>query len=187
MSNPDKKILSTARPGDLLIIKSPGRLIDFGRSLVRSEYDHIAVVNKNLDTVNIVFPKTRIIPLEKIADLSRVPVLLRPVWKGTEETEFFLDHFNSYLDADYNVLKTIKGFLTLILYNWTGVTIKLDKLEESNPEWICTEAILISLIKSKEEYISIEELGLDYNKLGFATINDFLRIAESRPDLLQHL
>jgi hypothetical protein len=43
------------------------------------------------------------------------------------------------------------------------------------------------LIKSLPGFEEIKEIPLDFVTLGFATTNDLLRIARSRPDLLREM
>lgn len=80
--------------------------------------------------------------------------------------------------------RTLLGVSLTTLYTWTGIRMQMGKLGESAPRWICTEAIIVSLLKALPEFEAVNRMELDYHTLGFATTNDFLRIAKRFPDIL---
>jgi len=43
-------------PGDLILIRTPGRVYNFGRRVARNEFGHVAVVVSGGMTMNIVLP-----------------------------------------------------------------------------------------------------------------------------------
>jgi hypothetical protein len=73
------------------------------------------------------------------------------------------------------------------LREWLGLSLRIRPLHDGGRKCICTEAIILSLIESLSGFEEIKEMPLDYVALGFATPNDLLRIARSRPDLLKEM
>jgi|GEM_PF-1659332 len=179
------KRLRATQPGDLLLIRTPGILYEISRKLTRNLYDHVAVVLGGGRTVNIVNPKTVVLPVMVFARPGRRPLILRPVWPTPRQRDAFLTGMEQYIGGAYNLRKTAIGIVTIMLYGWLGLPISLKKPELSAANWICTEAILAELAGSMPEFGAIDRLKLDYNTIGFATTNDFLRICIDFPPLLR--
>jgi hypothetical protein len=177
--------LKAAQPGDLLLIKTPGIGFELGRRLTRNLYDHIAVVLEDGKTMNIVNPRAVILPVMAFAKPERKPLVLRPKWKNPEQRQRFVEEMKAFDRGPYNLKKTLIGITTSVLYAWLGLRIPIKKLESPAPRWICTEAILTSIMRAYPDFQRINHIKLDYNSLGFATTNDFFRICKSCPDLLE--
>ena len=178
-------VLKAAQPGDLLLIKTPGFGFELGRRLTRNLYDHIAVVLDDEKTMNIVNPRAVILPIMAFAKPERKPIILRPKWKNPEQREMFVEEMKVFDRGPYNLKKTLIGITTSVLYVWLGLRIPIKKLEGPAPRWICTEAILTSIMRAYPDFQRINSIKLDYHSLGFATTNDFFRICKSCPDLLE--
>lgn len=74
-------IARAAEPGDLLFVRTPGRLFSAGRAVTRNPYDHVAVVLEGGQTLNIVAPEARMLPLSRFTGPSRNTLLMRPAWR----------------------------------------------------------------------------------------------------------
>lgn len=186
--NLDSYIISMIKkiqPGDLLLVRTPGIGYSIGRKLTRNTHDHIAVVLNKGVTLNIVNPITVIRPISIFCKPNRNPLILRPKWRDMEQRKRFVKEIEKFSNSVYNVKKTIFGVFFTSLYGWLGIRMPMKKLDESAKRWICTEAILISLLKTFPEFKVINNIKLDYHSLGFATINDFLRISKHFPELLK--
>ena len=177
-------ILETAQPGDLVLVKTTAIGYAFGRRITRNQYDHIAVVLTEGETLNIIFPKTVKLPLSAFRKPGNAPLILRPNWRTTEQRDEFIREMLGFMDAKYDLTKTFVGIFFTCLNTWLGLRAPKRKLRDSASKWICTEAIVVSLCKVYPEFEVIKSMKLDYNILGFATTNDFLRIAKRYPDLL---
>jgi len=178
-------IIKKVQPGDLLIVKTPGLLYSFGRRLTRNTHDHIAVVLNNYKTLNIVVPKTIIRPIFIFIRPKKEPILLRPQWKNLDQRNKFISEIKKFKASVYNIRKTILGIILTTFYSWLGIRIPMKKLRPSAKKWICTEAILNVLLKVLPCFKKIERVKLDYHSIGFATINDFLRISQQNPEILK--
>ncbi len=178
-------LLEAAQPGDLLLIKTPGFGFELGRRLTRNLYDHIAVVLDDGMTMNIVNPYAVILPIMAFAKPERKPLILRPKWKNPKQREMFVEEMKEFDRGPYNLKKTLIGIITSVLYVRLGIRIPIKKLESPAPRWICTEAILTSIMRAHPDFQRINSIKLDYHSLGFATTNDFFRIGKSCPDLLE--
>jgi len=176
--------LKRIQPGDLLLVKTPGTIYKIGRKITKNIYDHIAVVLYDDETLNIVVPKTIIRPTTIFSKPNRIPLIVRPKWKNTSQLKSFIIEMTKFKSSIYNKKKTIIGILLSTLYSRLGIKFRMKKLDETSRRWICTEAILICLMKAFPEFKAITRLKLDYNSIGFATTNDFLRISEQFPELL---
>jgi len=178
-------ILEIAQPGDLLLVKTTGIGYAFGRRITRNRYDHIAVVLPENETLNIVYPKTVILPLSTLGKPRNTPLILRPNWTTPEQREEFIREMLGFLSVKYDLTKTFVGIFLTCLNTCLGLRVPKRKLRDSASRWICTEAILVSLFRTFPEFEVIKKMKLDYNILGFATTNDFLRISKKFPDLLK--
>jgi hypothetical protein len=164
------------RPGDLIFVRTRGIVFSLGRKATRNDYDHVAVVTDSGGTLNIVNPRAVTLPVSYFARSASAPLVMRPQWRDEGRVRLFLDHVGRYGDCEYNLRKTILG---------TGVRVGMKKPTDSYEKWICTEAIIAGLVSAQPEFGAIQCMKLDYNRLGFATTNDFFRIARARPDLLR--
>eukprot|EP01083_Nonionella_stella_P286015 973457_1 len=55
-----------------------------------------------------------------------------------------------------------------------------------DPKWICTDAVLWSLSHISSDFReAVRSIALDLHEFGSSTINDFLTLLKSRPDLLE--
>ena len=178
-------ILERAQPGDLVLVRTRRVGFAFGRRLTRNRYDHIAVVLHNNETLNIVMPKTVKLPLSTFGKPGNTPLILRPNWNTTEQRDKFLMEMERFIGGTYDTKRALLGSLLTFLNTWVGIRIKINKLTDSASKWICTEAIIISLLKISPDFEVLDRIKLDYHTLGFATTNDFLRISREYPKLLE--
>jgi len=177
--------LGRAQPGDLILVRTRRTGFAFGRRLTRNHYDHIAVVLHNNETMNIIMPKTVRLPLSTFSKPGNDPLILRPNWRTPEQREKFIAEIQGFMGGTYNLNRTLLGVLLTFLSTWVGIRIRMRKLGNSASKWICTEAIIVSLLKTFPDFKAINGIKLDYHVLGFATTNDFLRISKKFPDLLR--
>lgn len=171
-----------ALPGDLLLARSRGAVYRAGRAFARNRFDHVAVVLDGDRTANLVLGGTVILPLERFRRLETA--LMRPAWADPDQRDAFLRAMQRFADVRYDVAKTFLGMFATALRERTGIAVPLRRPGPGTARWICTEAILDSLGRAMPAFREIEALDLDAVRIGFATTNDFLRIARERPDLL---
>ncbi len=175
------------QPGDLLLIRTPGRIYSLGRKLTRNAYDHVAVVINEGKTLNIVPPRAVVVPVELMSHARRAPLILRPVWKTPQQACDFVAAMGQLEGVSYALRHTLAGITLVMLRTWFGISIRMKPLPEDTQRWTCTEAILLYLTRTIPGFREIQEIPLDYFSIGFATTNDLLRIAQNRPDLLREL
>jgi hypothetical protein len=180
-------IVEKLEPGDLILVQTQGWSFSLGRKLTQNPYDHVAVVIDDGQTLNIVKPKAVIVPVEHIAEPDRTPLVLRPAWDSPEQVPLFIENMNTFRDTSYDLQHAMMGICLVTLREWLRLSLRIRPLHNGARKCVCTEAILVSLIKSVPGFEEIKEIPLDYVTLGFATTNDLLRIARSRPDLLREL
>ncbi len=178
-------VVRGAQPGDLLLVRTTRFGYRLGRGLTRNIFDHIAVVLPGGNTLNIVHPRAVVLPAHVFAKPGSSPLVLRPRWGGPGQRKAFLKGMHGFLGAPYAFWRTVAGIVVLGLDTWLAVRLPMRKPRPTAPRWICTEAILEGLVRACPDFRAIDRLDLDYNKLGFATTNDFLRIAARLPDLLR--
>ncbi len=171
-------------PGDLILIRTPGWGYRFGCALDRQSYDHVAVVVGNGMTINIVRPRARLIPLERLLETRPERMVLRPGWESDSQRDAFVDAMEAFEGRPYDMRRALTGIGLNILHARLALRIKLRRPPPGTEIWVCTEAILENLRSAIPVFREIEHLPLDYYRLGFSTTNDFLSIAELRPDLL---
>ena len=176
--------IDEAKPGDLLLVKTPGLLFLLGRKVTRNRYDHVAVVLEGGMTLNIVRPRSVIIPITRFLRSGCNPLLIRPNWDNNGQCDLFLCDLRERSAGHYDLRKTLIGIVAASLYSWVSLRIPLQMPRDNASRWICTEAIIHSLLKALPSFAAIERLKLDYYAIGFATTTDFLRIARERPDIL---
>jgi len=177
-------LMAPAQPGDLVLVRTKGVSFAIARRLVRSNYDHIAVVMHDDETLNIVRPRTVMLRLSTIGKPQNAPLVLRPNWHSPKQREEFMAEMQRFVGTTYDARKALLGVFVTFLRTWLGLKLCLSRRDASTDKHICTEAILFSLIKTLPDFSAIEGTELDYYALGFATTNDFLRIAERFPNLL---
>ncbi len=175
------------QPGDLLLIRTPGRGYAFGRRIGRNRYDHVAVAVGRGMTMNIVSPHARLIPLSRLLATRPDRLVLRPVWQNEAQREAFVSFMEGFDGRPYDMRRALTGIGLNILYAWLAIRIPLHRPQPGTHIWVCTEAILENLRAAIPAFREIEMLPLDYYRLGFSTTNDFMRIAKWRPDLLREI
>ncbi len=183
----EPSIVEKLEPGDLILVQTPGRSFSLGRKLTQNPYDHVAVVIDHGQTLNIVKPKPVIVPVEHITEPHRAPLALRPAWGTPEQAPLFIENMTAFRDCSYDLQRAVLGICLVTLRAWFGLSLRMIPLRNGARKSICTEAIILSLIKSLPGFEEIKEIPLDFVTLGFATTNDLLRIARSRPDLLREM
>lgn len=172
------------QPGDLILVKTPGIGFAIARRLVRSDYDHVAVVMHNDNTLNIVMPRAVMLPLSVVSKPQNAPLVLRLNWHTIEQREQFIAEMQRYAGVAYDTRKTLIGIILVFLRAWLRVKFRLEMRDASTRKAICTEAILLSMMKALPDLEVIDGMELDYYLLGFGTTNDFMRIAKQFPNLL---
>lgn len=175
---------SKLQPGDLILVKSRGKVYAAARKLGGNPYDHIAVVVGGGQTVNIDKPRSRFLPRERLLRESLAPLVLRPAWPSEEARDRFVAWIESCVDREYDVARTLRLISRLLLKRWLHVTRPLDRPRHDRKRWICTDAVLLGLEDTNEAFRALGDLPLDWVSLHCGTTNDFLVIHERRPNLL---
>lgn len=62
-------------PGDLILVRTPGRFYSFFRSLASHDCDHIAVVMPNQVFLHVGPPSIRLLPLQLLLTHTRQPIV----------------------------------------------------------------------------------------------------------------
>lgn len=169
-------------PGDLILVRSRGAMSTVGRWLGKSPHDHIAVVVDDGRTVNIDKPATRLLPVARLVRPELAPVVLRPVWHDAAARAGFVRWMESLVGAKYDVRRTLRLVPSLLLRR-IGVISPLRRAAPDADRWICTDAVVLGLERFARGF-PFDDPALDWTSLGCATTNDFLRVADRRPDLL---
>ncbi|HEY8212072.1 MAG TPA: hypothetical protein VIG99_31535 [Myxococcaceae bacterium] len=178
--------MSLPLPGDVLLVQTPRKAYGVGRRLMGSPYDHVSVVVRGEMTLNIVRPKVVRTPLSRMLQARRRPVLLRPAWPSDQARDRFVDALEALADAPYDPWRGVSMVLRLAVRRALGVHLPMDPPRMEGPRYICTDTTLLGLSAALPDFEeALRTLPLDYRALRSASTNDFLRIAELRPDLLR--
>lgn len=175
---------TVAEPGDLILVRSPGRIFALGRRLAGNAYDHVAIVVEGGETVNIDKPRVRCLPVERLLRASLAPLVLRPGWQHPDERRAFLAWTRSLLGRPYDRRRTYGLVPRLLARRLTGIAVPLAAPRVDQSHWICTDAVLLGLERCRPGFAAVRGLELDWVRLRCGSTNDFLRIHEARPDLL---
>lgn len=171
-------------PGDLILVKSRGRVFAAARWLFANPYDHVAVVVGDGKTVNIDKPRSRLLPVERLLAASHHPLVLRPAWKSSAARDEFVRWIDGLTGRDYDVARTLRLLPRLVLKRFARVSWPLRRPDDHSLRWICTDAVLLGLERFARNSESLSGLPLDWNSLRCGTTNDFLVISERCPELL---
>ena len=175
---------ANAEIGDLILVKTPGFFFAVGRWLTGNPYDHIAVVGRNGQTINVAKPKTVRVPVERMLTRKRAPLILRPAWQNDEQRERFVDWMEALADRPYDTARALRLLVLLLLKKYFARVISLPRPALDQSRWICTDAILLGLKRQLPAWDVIEQLPLDWVQLGCSTTNDFIRLSTEPPKLL---
>ena len=174
-------------PGDILLTQTYGFFYALWRRLSCTTYDHAAVVIEDNQTLNVVYPVAVKMPADHFFRSGKSPVVLRPVWRSEQQLGDFLDSFKRLEGTRYNSFRGFINISNAMIYNRLGLKIPLRVPALTDRRWVCTDAIILHLQKSIPEFSEIKKLDLDLFRFGFTTLNDFLRIAYTMPDLLKRI
>ena len=172
------------RPGDLILVKSPGLVWELGRRLGGNAYDHVAIVGSEGRTVNIDKPSARLLRVERLLRPQLRPKVLRPRFASDEERAAFVAEMERLVTAPYDVRRTLGLVARLVTRRLVRVSWPLPRLGWDREKWICTDAVLLGLERHARGFDAIRELPLDWVRLAAGTTNDLLEISRRRPDLL---
>ena len=64
------------KPGDLILIRTPGKFYEQARKLTRNNYDHVVVVVKEGKVLHVGPPSARLLPIERVLVSFRQPKVL---------------------------------------------------------------------------------------------------------------
>ena len=172
-------------PGDLVLVKSHGRVFAAGRWLARNAYDHVAVVVDDGQTINIDKPRTRLLPIDRLLRASHEPLVLRPAWPSPAARSEFVGWIEQLSGREYDVRRTFRLLGSLALGRVFRIRWPLRRPRADQARWICTDAVLLGL----ERFAGAElaDLPLDWNRLRCGTTNDLLTIHADRPELLRRI
>jgi hypothetical protein len=176
-------------PGDLILVKSRGRVYAAGRRLAGNAYDHVGVVVERGQTVNIDKPRTRLLPVDRLLRAGLEPLVLRPAWHSPEARAEFVRWIETLAGREYDVRRTLRLLASIVLKRFVRVSWPLHRPDARSPRWICTDAVLLGLERFgfAQNHELLARLPLDWNTLGCGTTNDFLVISERHPELLRRV
>ncbi len=185
-NNPvDESLYSRLVPGDILLTQTYGAFYTLWRKISCTLYDHSAVVLEDNETMNVVYPVTKRLPASHFFRPGKSLLILRPVWKNTEQLSEFLRSMHRLEGTRYNSLRGIVNISNMMIYYRLGLKIPLKIPAMTSRRWVCTDAILMYLRKIMPGFSAIDALDLDLFRFGFTSPNDFLRIAYYLPDILK--
>lgn len=199
------------KPGDLLIVRTPGQFYRLFRLFTGHKFDHLAIVMNNNEFLHVGPPDIRLLPIELLLQPNRKTIVLRPKLKQNELNQLLLT-LNNLIGQKYDSIKVysfiaklaIQKFITgknkqflikhpaikdsLILSNTLN---NKNNYNNSNDihSFICTDAILSRLMGVSEEFrCTVESLNyLDYSLLKSWSINDVYNLAILKPNLLKQI
>jgi hypothetical protein len=190
---------SAVKPGDLIIVRTPGYFYTVFRGLAGHSFDHLAIVLNNHEFLHVGPPLIRLLPIELLLQPNRNPIVLRPKLTP-EELQDLLGKLQPLVGKSYDNVKVYSFVAKLAVQKFiTGKNERLkQKLAQYNSQnssdsldvhsFICTDAILNRLLSVSGEFrrsarsISAE---LDYSFLKSWSINDVYNLALLRPQLLE--
>jgi len=175
------------RPGDLLLVKTPRLAYGFGRWFARHPYDHVGVVASGGQVVNVVKPAAVLTPLSRMLAPVRKPVLMRPSFRSDEGRARFVGALEALVGCQFDMARAWTLLAAVLLKQFSGLRVPLRPPPPADGRWVCSDAVLVHLLKHVAGFEEIRALPLDWNQLRCGTINDFFRIARERPDLLQRI
>eukprot|EP00474_Spongospora_subterranea_P001194 CRZ01652.1 hypothetical protein [Spongospora subterranea] len=86
---------------------------------------------------------------------------------------------------DYNLIQVFDLIARLTLQRHFGLRLPGISREESPVRaLICSQALMDALGRTNQEFQSLFKLSADQNRFGSASIQDFIRIHQRKPDLL---
>lgn len=174
------------QPGDVLLVKSPRKAWAVGRRVMGTPYDHLALVIRGDQVLNVVWPRAVRTPLSRMLRPNKMPVLLRPAWPSEAVREGFVDALERLWDVPYDTARAASFLLRLALRRALGVRLPLRPPSMEGPRYTCTDTAVLALCAALPSFEgALRTLPLDYAALSCASTTDFLRIAELRPDLLR--
>lgn len=176
--------MTTARPGDLILVRSRGVVFRLGRRVAGNPYDHVAVVTSDGRTLNIDKPSARLLPLGRVLRAGLEPLVLRPRFASVGEQAAFVADLERLVSAPYDVERTLWLLERLVERRLTGRARRLPPLGPDRPRWICTDAVLLALERHVSGFSGLRDLPLDWVAIGSGTTNDLLAICRRRPDLM---
>ena len=139
---------AAVRCGDLILIRTPGRLYRYARIVADQAYDHVAVVMRNGMFLHIGPPLIRLLPVELILEPKRTPILLRPRLSA-DQTERFVTELSALIGAAYDTRRVYAFILRLAMKRATGVVVPLSRRADDtgggSSAHICTDAIVGAL------------------------------------------
>jgi hypothetical protein len=175
------------RPGDLILVKSPGAPYRLARRLSGNPYDHVAVVASDGRTINIDKPSARLLPVERLLRPALEPRVLRPRFASDQERAGFVASIEALVGAPYDVRRTLSLIERMVERAVLRRARRLPEPDRGQRGWICTDAVLLGLERHMTGFTAIRALPLDWVALGSGTTNDLLAIHRARPDLLAEI
>ncbi len=183
----DPDVYNKLEPGDIILIQTSGFLYSFWRRLSCSAYDHVAVVLENKETFNILYPVAKKLPASYFFRHGKTPLVLRPSWQNQRQKTDLIQAMEKLEGMHYNSLRGIIGVINMIIYTKLRIKIPMKTPVMSSKTWVCTDATILFLERAVNGFSEIRTLNLDLFKLGYASTNDFIRIACHRPELLKKI
>jgi hypothetical protein len=184
------------RPGDIILLRTPGKLYKLARTTAQNPFDHVVIVMKSgAQVLHVSPPEARLLPLSKVMEPKFEPLALRPSL-GPAELEIFLSSAENVIGTRYNSSRTFALLFRLGLEAHAGIqpSKPLTKRGLLKNGAICTDVVLSSLCHASVEFHnavmgseSSVSNELDYIKHGAGSLRDLIRINQHFPRMLRYV
>lgn len=191
---------SAVRPGDLILVSTPGKFYRFMRDFTGHDYDHIVAVVRNDCVLHVGPALVRLLPVARLLTPSRRPLVLRPQL-DPQQCSQFVDYLESLVGKTYDVLRVYSLIGRYVQESMGGLQCSGDstkvmkyprfdrlgldrhlglqlptRLSPGPHAWICSDALLdgLSRVSPLYKHAMHNLLDLDRRRLGAASISDFI-------------
>jgi hypothetical protein len=190
----DPKEQSVLLPGDIVLLQTPGLAYKSFREATGNLYDHVLVALTRSDQcLHVSPPQARRVRTRQILTFDRQPRIFRPKLSLDERLQFAKECEN-FLGKDYDLPRMYSTIIRSIAEKQLKIGRFLPKLTvptaNTTSSWLCSDAIMVALLKSsptirKACEAPLLSTQLDFFRTGTASINDFLVLMDH--DLLEEI
>lgn len=175
-------------PGDLILVRTPRLAYAAMRAFAQMPYDHIGVVVSGERVLNIVRAGAVFTPASRMLTAARTPRILRPAFPSAAERDAFVAELESLAPCRYDAFRGAAVVALTGLKHRLGLRLRVGPPPDaSERRYVCSEPILRALARHHPGFPAAAELELDRDRLGVATLDDYLTLASRRPDVLRDL
>lgn len=179
-------------PGDLVFIETPSSFYELLRLVTGHSFDHVAVVLNDMTALHVGPAKIRTLPLVRLLTPSRHPFVLRPTLTSQQREEWVALLY-SFVGQQYDLSRVLQTINSLAMAKQTSLQLPLVQLTagkvSETRKWICSELILLTLMSISPDFATAVETcsSMDYHVHGAVSINDYLTLSKSNPELFEEI